>query len=816
MVSSAVPSISSDYSIGIYSGNSPYNLTNPTNVFNPVLTARDVTDVPATGVADPFMVFENNTWYMFFEVVVPNAEEAIIGVATSNDGLHWFYRQIVLRENFHTAYPYVFKWQNDYYMIPDTYSKNSIRLYKAINFPYQWEFIKSLVEGPGYLDASVVNYNNRWWLFTSVPSNDKLYLFYADNLLGPWTSHKLNPIISGNSDVVRLGGRIVNYNGVLLRHAQDDNPTYGNDIHVFEITNITTTSYSEREISGSPFLKESGIGWNSEGMHNVDPVQIANDNWIACVDGFGDPYYNPLPNLIPKTNWTLLYVDSQETVGENGAGTNAFDSSNATIWHTQYIGGNPPPPHEIQIDLGGNYMIEGFQYLPRQDGSVNGRIGQYQFYVSTGLNWGSPVASGTFANSASEKDVHFSSVPGRYVRLRALTEINGNPWISAAEIGVMGTVTVPEHAPAVSSTSPQNQATGVAVNSGIAATFSKLMDTSTITMSTFTVSNGVNNIAGNISFTSKEGKTTAIFSPSSNLSPGTTYTVTITTGVMDLSGNPMAQNYSWSFTTGPAPDLTPPTVFSTGPTDGASSVWVGSSINVIFSEAMATSTITAATFDVSGGGGYVTGNIGFATSSGKTVATLTPSSSLLYGVKYTGTITTGVRDLAGNAMAQNYIWTFTTTNAPDTTPPTVISTVPDANITGVSRGAPITVTFSETMDTASFTPNAFILTGGGSNIAYSVNASGATAIFTPSVQLAYSTVYTATVTTFVRDQAGNNIALNKTWSFTTEMAPSGGGGGGGGGCSVSPTRKPEEQSNAGIILVLLSPVMILVVRKIIR
>ena len=229
---------------------------------------------------------------------------------------------------------------------------------------------------------------------------------------------------------------------------------------------------------------------------------------------------------------------------------------------------------------------------------------------------------------------------------------------------------------------------------------------------------------------------------------------------------------------------------------------------------MATSTITAATFDVSGGGGYVTGNIGFSESSGKTVATFAPTFPLLGRVTYTGTITTGVRDLAGNALAQNYIWTFTTADPPDTTPPTVISTVPDSNVTGVSTGVQITVTFSETMDTASFAPNAFILTGGGSNIVCSVNVSGATATFTPSSKLAYGTVYTATVTTFARDQAGNNLALDKTWSFTTEVAPSSGGGGG--GCSVSSTRKPEEQSATGILLALLSPAMILVVRKIIR
>ena len=125
-------------------------------------------------------------------------------------------------------------------------------------------------------------------------------------------------------------------------------------------------------------------------------------------------------------------------MGENGAAVNAFDGNTSTKWHTKWFGGSDPIPHEIQINLGAMYNVSGFRYLPRQDGGVNGRIKDWEFYVSTdGTNWGSAVATGTFVNDATEKEVFFTLKAGQYVRLKALSEVNNNPWTSMAEITVL-------------------------------------------------------------------------------------------------------------------------------------------------------------------------------------------------------------------------------------------------------------------------------------------------------------------------------------------------------------------------------------------
>jgi hypothetical protein len=138
--------------------------------------------------------------------------------------------------------------------------------------------------------------------------------------------------------------------------------------------------------------------------------------------------------------WKLISVDSEETGSVDGAATNAFDGDVSTFWHTQLQGSNPRPPHRIDIDLGAVHDLDGFRYLPRQDGGVDGRVEIYTFYVSMdGVSWGRAVAAGTFRNNAQEQEVAFVLTQGRYIRFQALTEENGQPWTSMAELNLLGT-----------------------------------------------------------------------------------------------------------------------------------------------------------------------------------------------------------------------------------------------------------------------------------------------------------------------------------------------------------------------------------------
>lgn len=135
---------------------------------------------------------------------------------------------------------------------------------------------------------------------------------------------------------------------------------------------------------------------------------------------------------------TVVKVDSEETAGENGRGTNAVDGNPSTFWHTEWQDANPEHPHEIIIELTPPSIIKGFTYLPRQDDSDNGSIKDYEFYVSDdGNDFGQPVNKGTFGNSKEKKTVTFEARKCGFIKLKAISEINDAAWTSAAEIGVV-------------------------------------------------------------------------------------------------------------------------------------------------------------------------------------------------------------------------------------------------------------------------------------------------------------------------------------------------------------------------------------------
>ena len=219
-------------------------------------------------------------------------------------------------------------------------------------------------------------------------------------------------------------------------------------------------------------------------------------------------------------------------------------------------------------------------------------------------------------------------------------------------------------------------------------------------------------------------------------------------------------------------DCTAATVAFTVPAGGATEVPVNQAITATFSEPMNPATINGSTFLLKKGLLPVSGNVTFV----GTTAIFTPSSPLHFSTLYTAIVTTRAKDLAGNRLAANHIWKFTTGAAPDTSAPTVVSTVPFSTATDVPLSQTLAATFSKAMDHTTINTSTFTLTGPGTTpvtgtVAYDVISHIAT--FAPATALAPSTFYTATITTGAKDLAGNPLASDAVSGFTTAATAAG-------------------------------------------
>jgi len=219
-------------------------------------------------------------------------------------------------------------------------------------------------------------------------------------------------------------------------------------------------------------------------------------------------------------------------------------------------------------------------------------------------------------------------------------------------------------------------------------------------------------------------------------------------------------------------DCTAPTVNFTVPVNAATDVPVNQAVAATFSEPMNPVTITRTTFTLKKGKAAVSGAL---TYSG-TTAIFTPASPLTSSTVYTATITTRAHDLAGNGLATNFVWSFTTSAAADSTAPTVVSTVPFNSATGVPLSQTLAATFSEAMDHSTINASTFALVAAGGSpvtgiVAYDVVSHIAT--FAPAQALMVNTVYTATITTGAKDLAGNPLASDADWNFSTAATTTG-------------------------------------------
>lgn len=270
------------WSIGLAVGPDPLHLL---PAATPVLTRRDVTDVRADFVADPFVIrAEDGTYHALFEVLERWTRRGVIAHATSTDLERWSYQRVVLRTDFHLSFPYTFRWEGATYVLPEAGESRAVTLYRGEPFPDRLVPVATLLEG-WCVDTVLFPHDDRWWLLTSRGSRRlEVELYHAATPLGPFTAHPGNPLSTDDQAGGRNAGRVIPSDDGLLRFVQDGRTAYGTAVSARLVTALSADRFEEHAVA-DPLLGPGDHPWNAAGMHHVDAFPRGDGSWIALVDG---------------------------------------------------------------------------------------------------------------------------------------------------------------------------------------------------------------------------------------------------------------------------------------------------------------------------------------------------------------------------------------------------------------------------------------------------------------------------------------------------------------------------------------------------
>jgi len=240
-----------------------------------------------TYLADPFLFVRNNRTYLFCEAFRMADRKGVIMVSELDSEGNCASWRLALERPYHLSYPCIFENNEELWMVPESRHGGSIDLYRCVEFPDRWELVKALLPGVAAVDSTLFEYDDRYWLFTSLVdpvsgSADDLALYWADNIEGVWHSHAMNPLLS-DARIGRCAGAIFVHNDQLIRPAQDCAERYGQRIVFNRIELLSTTEFLEVEIGefgGEWHPRGKGAHtWNSAGDWEVIDGALWSPRW---------------------------------------------------------------------------------------------------------------------------------------------------------------------------------------------------------------------------------------------------------------------------------------------------------------------------------------------------------------------------------------------------------------------------------------------------------------------------------------------------------------------------------------------------------
>ena len=226
--------------------------------------------------ADPFVIESDNRNFLFFEDVAAGSVKGRISALELHPDGGCGEPFVVLEAPYHLSYPVVFKHAGEIYLLPESAENRTVSLYRARQFPDQWEHCANLIEDMPVVDTTPFLHNSVWYFFaTSKAPGVETFLLYSHDLQGRWQYHPTNPICS-DARRARGAGAIFKRHGNWIRPSQDSAGRYGSAVVFNEILRLSTTEYEERPVDRILPDWHKGL----KGMHTYN----ANDRFEA-IDG---------------------------------------------------------------------------------------------------------------------------------------------------------------------------------------------------------------------------------------------------------------------------------------------------------------------------------------------------------------------------------------------------------------------------------------------------------------------------------------------------------------------------------------------------
>ena len=232
--------------------------------------------------ADPFVIWYEGLHHVFVEEFPFDTQKGIISHFTIDQDGQTSAINMVLSRPYHLSYPFIFKQDGQFWMIPETSGNNAVELYRAVQFPDKWVFEKTLIDEIKLDDVTLIHHDERLWMFAAVSDWqssqwDALGLFYSHDLFGEWHRHQANPVLL-DARAARPAGAMYNKDGALWRPAQDCSEIYGGGLSLCRVDRLDTERFEQTVMHRfKPQGKDRLLG-----LHTLNE-----DHGLEVIDFFG-------------------------------------------------------------------------------------------------------------------------------------------------------------------------------------------------------------------------------------------------------------------------------------------------------------------------------------------------------------------------------------------------------------------------------------------------------------------------------------------------------------------------------------------------